>query len=196
MAESAMPYGWVHNKPRATRHQLRWGIEPHLAKINTHTPKIEHTPSQTTETQNQTHTTDTETLAQYTSEGDPAHGVTPPDTTQTTQIRAMQTLKPLCSTPMKETQHKRAQNKNRTNTMPRLGPCSTKPPCSTPIRETQHRRTQHRTYKMPRLGPWNANRQSTVTGQGKGDHQRQWRRLHGHPTDGGRSDDGEQTEIA
>ena len=29
-----------------------------------------------------------------------------------------------CSTPMKETQHKRAQNKNKTNTMPRLGPCS------------------------------------------------------------------------
>ena len=52
MAESAMPYSWVHNKPRATRHQLRWGIEPHLAKINTHTPKIEHTPSRTTETQN------------------------------------------------------------------------------------------------------------------------------------------------
>ena len=66
-----MPKGWVHQKPRATRHQLRWGIEPHLAKINTHTPKIEHTPSQTTETQNETHTTDTRTPAQYTNEGDP-----------------------------------------------------------------------------------------------------------------------------
>ena len=36
----------------------------------------------------------------------------------------------------------------------------------------------------------------TVKGQGKDDHQRQWRRHHGRPTDGGRSDDGEQTEIA
>ena len=35
-------------------------------------------------------TTDTTTPMQYTSKGDPAQEITQPDTTQTTQIRAMQ----------------------------------------------------------------------------------------------------------
>ena len=115
---------------------------------------------------------------QYTNEGDPAQeGTEQEQNEHNAQIRAMQ-QKPPCSTPIKETQHRRTQNK--TNEMPRLGPCN-----------TEHKRTKHNAQirAMQRAG-------KPVKGQGKDDHQRQWRRHHGRPIDGGGSDDGEQTEIA
>ena len=110
----------------------------------THTlHKHEHAHSQTTET----HTTDTETPAQYTSEGDPAQEVTQPETTETAQIRAMHHKKPPCSTSIKETQHRRAQDKTNgtQNTMPRLGPCS--------ARETGYRARERRPSEMAATTP-------------------------------------------
>ena len=63
----------------------------------------------------QTHTTN--------NEGDPAQeGTEQEQNEHNAQIRAMQ-QKPPCSTPIKETQHRRTQNK--TNEMPRLGPPNT-----------------------------------------------------------------------
>ena len=61
------------------------------------------------------------------------------------------------------------------------------------IRAMQHR-TQMNKTQCPDKG--HAARGKPVTGQGRGDHLKGWRRLHGHPTDGGRSDDGERTETA
>ena len=71
---------------------------------------------------------------------------------------------PPCSTPIKETQHRRTPNK--TNKMPRLGPCN-----------TEHKQTKHnaRIRAMQHVG-------KPVKGQGKDHHPRRRQRLHRHPT--------------